>query len=209
MLKKSLLPGVLLAGLALVFTSSCDNSRNARGVEYMPDMYRGPALEAYQPYGRFKDSTSARLPVEGTVPRGFMTYTNYSPLAEGYNQAKAELKMPEPILTDTMALLEGKELYGIFCTQCHGDKGDGQGILVKNEKFLGVPSYADRDINHGSIFHVVTYGKGVMGAHASQVTPEERWKLALYVMKLRKDLVPDEVATTEVEEEDQADENQG
>jgi hypothetical protein len=77
----------------------------------------------------------------------------------------------------------------------------GQGILVKNEKFLGIPSYGDRNINFGTIFHVVTYGKGVMGSHASQVTPEERWKLALYVMKLKDDIASNEEGPTEGSEE--------
>jgi len=85
---------------------------------------------------------------------------------------------------------------------CHGEKGDGQGTLVKQGKFLGVPSYADRQINPGSIFHVVTYGKGVMGAHASQVTPEERWLLSQHVMKLRSELVGGDA-----EEKEESDEN--
>jgi hypothetical protein len=29
---------------------------------------------------------------------------------------------------------------------------------VMREKFLGVPSYKDRVITEGSIFHIVTYG---------------------------------------------------
>jgi hypothetical protein len=37
------------------------------------------------------------------------------------------------------------------------------------EKFLGVPSYKDRVITEGSIFHIVTYGINSMGSHANQV----------------------------------------
>ena len=84
----------------------------------------------------------------------------------------------------------GKELYDIFCNHCHGPKGMGQGILVKNEKILGVPSYDDqgRAITEGSVYHVITYGRNIMGAHASQITPEERWNIVSYVMKLKSDL---------------------
>jgi mono/diheme cytochrome c family protein len=82
----------------------------------------------------------------------------------------------------------GKELYDIYCAVCHGSKGNGKGILMEREKFLGVPSYADREITDGSIFHVVTYGLNSMGSHASQVSIKERWLIADYVLKLKSEL---------------------
>jgi mono/diheme cytochrome c family protein len=196
--------------LLLAVAAACNHDSTFRGWVYMPDMYDGPALETYSPDGKFSDSTSARKPVKGTVPRGFLAYQEFSPEASGYDSAKATLKMPGAVPTDAYALEQGKDIYNIFCTHCHGEKGAGQGVLVKNGKFLGVPSYADRDINLGSIFHVVTYGKGVMGAHASQLTPEERWKVAQYVLNLKANLGgskaeadgnnDDDVATAETSE---------
>lgn len=206
MLKKSFFITSLLS-LVILFTG-CNHSENFRGWEYMPDMYRGPALETYEPYGLFTDSTSARLPVKGTVPRGFLAYQEFSPKVSGYDSAKAMLQMPEAIVQDSIALVHGREIYNLFCDHCHGPQGKGQGILVKQGKYLGVPSYADRDINLGSIFHVVTYGKNLMGAHASQITPEERWKVGLYVMKLRGQITGEEgeaEAGAETEAEDSGD----
>jgi hypothetical protein len=46
-------------------------------------------------------------------------------------------------------------------------KGDGQGKLVQNGKFLGVPNYKDRAITEGSIYHVIYYGRNMMGPHAT------------------------------------------
>jgi cytochrome c len=63
---------------------------------------------------------------------------------------------------------KAQELFDIYCAICHGTAGDGKGKLVKQEKFLGVPSYKDRQINEGSIFHVITYGLNSMGSHANQ-----------------------------------------
>jgi mono/diheme cytochrome c family protein len=83
----------------------------------------------------------------------------------------------------------GKELYTIYCAVCHGKKGDGQGILMTREKFLGVPSYADRQITPGSIYHVLMYGKNAMGSHAGQVDAKERWQISQHVMELRSKLV--------------------
>lgn len=104
-----------------------------------------------------------------------------------------DMRWPKPNcnpLAQTEAhLAEGKELYGLYCAVCHGKKGDGQGILMTREKFLGVPSYADREITEGSIYHVLMYGKNAMGSHAGQVNATERWQIAQHVMELRSALL--------------------
>ena len=62
--------------------------------------------------------------------------------------------------------------------------------LVKREKILGVPSYADagRAITEGSTYHVMYYGKNAMGSYAGQINEEERWQVAAYVMKLKSEI---------------------
>jgi mono/diheme cytochrome c family protein len=111
----------------------------------------------------------------------------YADSNEGYEAAKANLN--SPIAFSEKNLANGKELYGIYCAVCHGKKGDGQGILMTREKFLGVPSYADREITPGSIYHVLMYGRNAMGSHAGQVNATERWQIAQHVMQLRAELV--------------------
>jgi mono/diheme cytochrome c family protein len=180
----------MLAVAAVAFiSSSCQRDYSEPGVEYMPDMYRGPAIETYQEADYNGDGSSYFLPVENTIPRGHVPY-EYPNSQAGYDSARATLSNPMTILDTAQYLAEGKELYGIFCTHCHGDKGDGMGVLVMNEKILGVPAYNDqgRNINEGTTYHVIYYGKGIMGAHASQITVDERWKIVNYVMKLKADL---------------------
>ena len=118
--------------------------------------------------------------------RGWEPY-DYPDTNEGYEDAKANLN--SSIENSEAHKANGKELYGIYCAVCHGNKGDGQGILMTREKFLGVPSYADREITPGSIHHVLMYGKNAMGSHAGQVNAEERWQIAQHVMELRSKLV--------------------
>jgi hypothetical protein len=60
---------------------------------------------------------------------------------------------------------------------------------MTREKYLGVPSYADRDITPGSIYHVLMYGKNAMGSHSGQVNEIERWQIAQHVMELRQNLI--------------------
>jgi mono/diheme cytochrome c family protein len=98
------------------------------------------------------------------------------------------------------ALAEGKELYTIFCNHCHGPKGDGNGHLVEIGKFPAVPDYKSRDITAGSIYHVIMYGKNLMGSHASQLSNEERWKIVRYVQDLRGDVVNETAETADAVE---------
>ena len=110
----------------------------------------------------------------------------YENSTEGYELAKANLKSPlDSIQKD---IVKGQELYEIYCISCHGASGNGKGKLVEREKFLGVPSYADRPITEGSIFHVITYGLNSMGSHANQLDAKERWLVADYVLKLKSEL---------------------
>ena len=104
----------------------------------------------------------------------------------GYELAKANLKSPLDSLDRNSG--KGKELFEIYCISCHGAAGNGKGKLVEREKFLGVPSYKDRVITEGSIFHVETYGLNSMGSHANQLSVHERWLVADYVLKLKSQL---------------------
>ena len=154
--------------------------------QYFPNMYEPVSYETYADSDAFANGIEAQLPVEGTIARGWEPY-DYLDTNEGYENAKTNLVSPIETTKENGAI--GKELYTIYCSVCHGSKGDGQGILMTREKFLGVPSYADREITPGSIYHVLMYGKNAMGSHAGQVNSKERWQIAQHVMDLRNKLV--------------------
>ena len=149
-------------------------------------MYESVGYKTYQESDAFPNGIQAQLPVEGSVPRGWQPY-EYEDSNEGYESAKLNLK--SPLINNEENLKNGKKMYDIYCSVCHGSKGDGQGILMEREKFLGIPSYADRDITEGSIYHVLMHGINLMGSHSGQVDDEERWQIAQYVLKLREDLI--------------------
>ncbi len=177
---------VLLACVFIVLgVHSCADSSRPN-YQYFPNMYEPIGYEAYGDSDAFANGIEAQIPVEGSIPRGWEPY-DYPNTNEGYEAAKANLNSPLETTKDHG--LKGKELYSIYCAVCHGKKGDGQGILMTREKFLGVPSYADREITPGSIYHVLMYGKNAMGSHAGQVNAEERWQIAQHVMELRSKLV--------------------
>ncbi|WP_173427040.1 c-type cytochrome [Kordia jejudonensis] len=188
---KSLIKIGVVFGAAMLMTSCFNKSQP--NYQYFPNMYEPVGYEAYQevdgvPYGGFAEhNMEAQIPAEGSVKRGWLPY-EYENTNEGYEAAKAELK--SPLVTNEENMAKGKELYGIYCAICHGNKGDGQGILMKREKFLGIPAYNDagRAITEGSIYHVLMYGKNNMGSHASQLDTKERWQVVQHVLKLKADL---------------------
>ncbi|WGH26207.1 MAG: cytochrome c [Candidatus Bostrichicola ureolyticus] len=183
----------LLLIVLLFFIISCNRDPK---IVYMPEMYYSSAYEPYsdaiRPYKKsnnvFKKRITSLIPVPGTVPRnenGFLPYMLPN-TKEGYEASKKITT--SPIDPNIVNLKRGKEMYIIHCAICHGNDGNGEGFLVKKEKILGVPSYKYIDLTIGSIYHVIMYGKNNMGSYASQLNTEDRWKIAIYVIELKKNL---------------------
>ena len=182
---RRILKSLILSAILVVVVSCQKDSRP--NYQFMPNMYESVGYEAYSESAAFNNGVEAQLPVEGTIARGHSLY-EIDNTTEGYDFAKANLK--SPLDANVVDLKRGKELYDVYCGICHGNKGKGQGKLVKREKILGVPSYDDagRAITEGSIYHVIFFGKNAMGSHAAQVNETERWQITQYVMELRSKL---------------------
>lgn len=185
---KNIVKIALVFGTVMGFVS-CKNDKSPN-YQYFPNMYESVAYEAYSesnafnsPYGL--DDKEGQLPPKNTIKRGFVPY-EYPHTTEGYNAAKVNSK--SPLDAASIDMTKAQELFDVYCAICHGTAGDGKGKLVKQEKFLGVPNYADREITEGSVYFVETYGLNAMGSHANQLSQKERWMVAAYVMKLRADL---------------------
>lgn len=186
---KSLVKITLLFGLAVSVTSCFDSK--SPNYQFFPNMYQSTGYETYAESEAFKgrnqlQGQTAQEPPVGTVKRGFEIY-DYENSTAGYELAKLNLKSPLDSITEKQAA-KGKELFDIYCAICHGEQGNGKGKLVEREKFLGVPSYADRVITEGSVFHVITYGLNSMGSHANQLSQQERWLVTDYVLQLKSKL---------------------
>ena len=176
---------ILLVAITLTL-SSCKNNESPN-YEFMPNMYEPIGYEAYSENGLFENNQAALIPVEGTIPRGYSLY-QYENSNSGYDLAK--MNLINPLEDNEVNMAKAKELYDIYRGVCHGNNGDGKGILFKREKILGIPSYLDegRDITEGSVYHVIYYGRNTMGSYANQLNEKERWLVTSYVMKLKSDL---------------------
>ncbi len=178
------LSGLLLSGAAL---TSCHDA-NDPGTEYAPQMYDSVPYEPLRQVNGYQNKynpmgINERVPAQGSIPRGKLAY--FSHIApDSVSIAERVLKNPFPATPENLEA--GKVLYGRYCVHCHGEEGNGQGLV--GIKFKGVPNYASasyKNMNAGHIYHVIQYGKNRMMPHGSQVAPDERWKIALYVYTLQ------------------------
>lgn len=179
--------GLASAALALSFgVVSCTPDPNDPGVEYAPEMYeslpyeplRQTSYNTINPFG-----INERDPAIGTIPRGKLAYYDHIP-KDSVSIAERVLHNPYPYTKANLE--EGQVLFSRYCQHCHGEGGKGDGPV--GQKFKGVPNYSAgtyKTMNDGHIYHVIEWGRNRMMPHGSQVNPEERWKIAMYVHVLQ------------------------
>ena len=191
-MKKIYMSGTNIKGIFLLFLymllSGCNRDRNNPGWDYFPDMFYSTAYETFSKNPVSENGMTMRLPVPGTVPRGFIPF-DYTIDAE--SRIKAGNELVNPFMPGDETLSKGKEVYSTFCLGCHGAGGEGDGQLYKSGFYPVKPrslmSEAALKLRDGEIYHTITLGFGSMGAHGSQIIPDDRWKLVLYINKLQEE----------------------
>ena len=128
----------------------------------------------------FADGRGMRMPVEGTVARGFLPY----PFEGQKNPAEV---LSNPFFPTKENLELGKKKFLTYCSPCHGNFADGDSRLAG--QFPNPPTlHSDRARNFadGMIYHIITVGQNAMPSYASQVTREERWAIVNYIRVLQR-----------------------
>jgi cytochrome c1 len=172
----------LLAALA---TAGCDNMQHQENVR------------AYEPSTFFTDGASARTPPPHTVSREYPEPGD--PVAHGRRGSTWATALPLPV---TRAFIErGGQRYAVYCAECHGADGYGQGIVVRRG-FPAPPSFhgsRERGEPAGKLFEVISQGQGVMYGFGDRIAPPDRWAIVAYIRALQKsqdatvaDVPPDE-----------------
>jgi mono/diheme cytochrome c family protein len=171
----------------VVVMIGCSKVRRNPGRVYMPDMAYSRAIETYSSTEALqkKGIHYTATPVPGSIARGDMAAYELQNDSAGYVNSKNIIN-PLPAL-DAKQFIEAARLYLINCGICHGEKLDGNGPLWKDG--TGPYPAAPRNLlidpvatmPEGTIFHSITFGKGQMGAYASQLSTEQRWRIVHYI----------------------------
>jgi mono/diheme cytochrome c family protein len=121
--------------------------------------------------------------------------------AQGTVEWRQAEPKPPPL---TLALLQrGQQRFRIYCTPCHSELGDGNGMIVQRG-FPHPPSYHDERLVKAPTQHfydVITHGYGAMYSFAARVAPEDRWAIAAYIraLQLSQHATPDDLSPSERE----------
>jgi mono/diheme cytochrome c family protein len=148
------------------------------------DMHVQPKQNPLSRSDFYPDQRSARPLVEGTVARGQLHADTYFYTGKiGDNPGDV---MPFPVTRDVLE--RGRERYNIYCAPCHSRVGDGNGFIPSRGFSRMPPSYHIPRLQKaplGYFFDVMSNGFGIMPDYASEVSPEDRWKIAAYIRALQ------------------------
>jgi mono/diheme cytochrome c family protein len=151
------------------------------------DMWVQPKIhEPFQESKFYADGMSSRPLVKGTIARGHLRLDDA--FFTGFKDGKLITEFP--LKVDEELIRRGKERFEIFCTPCHGQLGDGQGMIAKRGFTLRRPVgnyHTDRLMKMpvGHFYDVITNGYGAMYSYASRIEPRDRWAVVAYVRTLQ------------------------
>jgi mono/diheme cytochrome c family protein len=162
------------------------------------DMVIQPKYKPLQASTFFSDGRSSRPVEPGTVARGHLDVrpafdtgevdgklVNYIPL-KGFDPGET-LAAADAVEARRQALVRGRERFNIYCSPCHGQTGEGNGMIVQRG-FSPPPSFhlpRLREAPPGHYYHAITNGFGAMYSYASRIKPADRWAIVAYVRALQ------------------------
>ncbi|MDP0498540.1 MAG: cytochrome c [Verrucomicrobiota bacterium JB022] len=173
-------------------------------LEIFPDMDRQAKFLEQAGNGYFADGRNDRPAVPGTMPHLTAFQENYvhtqpdghfredDYLATGAGNLGTNNAFGDGIPVDLTQenMDRGQELFNIYCIACHGEVGNGKGVVAAERYgFATIVSLLDTRIMEqpdGEIFNTITHGKNTMYAYGSKIRVEDRWKVVMYVRALQR-----------------------
>jgi mono/diheme cytochrome c family protein len=146
----------------------------------MSHMLEQPRVDPQQSNAFFADRRSMRMPVAGTVARGFM------PFAEMSQDEAAALVNPVPRTREALEI--GKQKFTERCAVCHGALATGTGSLTAayGGKPANLQAQQFREYPDGKIYWVIVNGKNAMPSQAADLSIDQRWSIIHYIRALQR-----------------------
>ncbi|MBT8399642.1 MAG: cytochrome c [Rhodothermia bacterium] len=178
----------ILPVLGLIVLAGCRGTTSpSPPIHINPNMDWQERFDPQAANPMYADGRAMRPLVAGTVARGFLRedVRFYFGRDEAGNFVTS---MPVPA---TAELLErGQERYQIFCSPCHGDAGDGQGIVTTgNYGYVPAPTYHTdnaRNQPDGYFYDAIVNGIRSMPGYGRQIPVADRWAIVAYIRALQR-----------------------
>lgn len=142
----------------------------AYGFPWSKDMKDQPSI---------KPQEAPRRPPAGTVPR------------DGWERPMTREEMghtlTNPVPFTQQSVDNGRRLFGIYCTLCHGADGKGMGPVAM--KFIPPPDLTlpfFQQKTDGYIYGTIRNGGPIMPAQGAVLSLRERWEIVNFLRSLQR-----------------------
>jgi mono/diheme cytochrome c family protein len=159
----------------------------------VPDMDFQQKFKAQRMNPFFADKRADRPQIEGTIAQGELHDDDH--LYAGKLNGVFARTFPPSVHADAKTMERGRERFGIYCTPCHGQVGEGDGMVAARATSLAEGTWVPpsnmteeriRLMPVGEIFNTVTNGVRNMPGYGRQIPAEDRWAIILYVRALQR-----------------------
>lgn len=162
-------------------------------VHLNPNMDTQEKAKAFRKSSFFADGLAMRLPVEGTVARGFLREDDGFSRGLGADGQPAA-DFPASFTANAASAERGKDRWMIYCAPCHGRAADGKGPVTQRPAPgnypIAAPSMLDarpRSLALGQLYTAIAVGvnNDNMPGYAAQISEEDRWAIVAYIVTLQ------------------------
>jgi mono/diheme cytochrome c family protein len=187
----------VLSVVALIPAALIAKARNSTStkprISIISDMDHQPKFKAQTTSNLFADGRSMRPQVAGTIARGDLREDDRYYL--GTETSGGDWVTEFPLEIDENLIRRGQQRYGIFCATCHGQGGDGDGLVTLRALELEQGTWVKPTSLHaepirkqpvGQLFNSISNGVRKMPGYASQIPVKDRWAIVAYLRALQR-----------------------
>lgn len=174
----------------VLFSSAC---------EWFTDFKQQPSVGTWQHFSSdsaanrgFRGNPAGSVPTTGAaVPAYAISYSNTLATLDSFSVIR------NPVPADARSLANGRQYYAINCAVCHGDTGDGNGVLKQlNPMYSFAPPLLldlTRNRTDGYLWGMIRNGRATMPSY-NRIEDMDRWDVVNYMRGLQG-MLPQPVPT--------------
>ena len=167
-------------------------SRHTR-IHVVPDMDFQQKFKGQRKNTFFADLHADRPQVDGTIAWGELNDDEH--MYQGKVAGVFVRTFPPNVKADETTMARGRERFGIYCTPCHGQAGEGDGMVAQRATSLAEGTWVPpsnlteervRVMPVGEIYNTITNGIRNMPAYGAQIPADDRWAIVLYLRAVER-----------------------
>ncbi|MEX2181851.1 MAG: cytochrome c [Gemmatimonadaceae bacterium] len=160
--------------------------------DWLTDFVQQPSVGTWQKFSMDSlagETTPFRGMPQGSVPVTGVTVAqwevSYAPMPLTVDSLSG---VPNPVPVDARSLANGRRLYEVNCSVCHGAAGDGNGAMRQLSPMYGfapaINGAATQARSDGYLWGMLRNGRGLM-ASVNRIPERQRWDVVNYVRALQ------------------------